>query len=119
MCSSDLSAIPLFCARATRSDHSPPGPPTVPRSAPSWSSDPRQPDMPVPYVNLSYIYAQTWNIKGGIMYRIFKSAPRYAFKQLKYDGILEKKIDPSRIVTGKEAIEIFNKCKIKYGNQNK
>ena len=79
----------------------------------------QQPDMPVPYVNLSYIYAQTWNIKGGIMYRIFKSAPRYAFKQLKYDGILEKNIDPSRIVTGKEAVEIFNKCKIKYGNQNK
>ena len=79
----------------------------------------QQPDMPVPYVNLSYIYAQTWNVKGGIMYRIFKSAPRYAFKQLKYDGILEKNIDSSRIVTGKEAVEIFNKCKIKYGNQNK
>ena len=78
----------------------------------------QQPDMPVPFANLSYIYAQTWNIEGGLMYRIFRSAPRYAYKQLKHDGILSENADPSKYVTGIQSVEIFKKCQKKYGKSN-
>ena len=73
-------------------------------------------DMPVPYANLSYIYAQVWDVKGGIMYRLFKAAPRYAFKQLKYDGVLPANADPNHLVSGKEALDVLTMCSVKYGN---
>ncbi len=73
-------------------------------------------DMPVPYANLAYIYAQVWDVKGGIMYRLFKAAPRYAFKQLKYDGVLPANADPNHLVSGKEALDVLTMCSVKYGN---
>ena len=36
----------------------------------------------VPLVNITYIFAQMWNIKGGVFFRIFHGAPRYAYKQI-------------------------------------
>lgn len=73
-------------------------------------------DMPVPYANLCYIYAQMWNVKGGIMYRLFNAAPRYAFKQLKYDGVIPPDADPNHILSGQEALNVLTLCSIKYSN---
>lgn len=73
-------------------------------------------DTIVPLVNLSFIYTQMWNVKGGLMYRIFHGAPRYAFKQLKADGILSVNANPNSLISGKDALNIYTECSIKYGN---
>ncbi len=70
----------------------------------------------VPLVNLSYIYAQMWNIKGGLFYRIFHGAPRYAYKQMKADGIFPDYADPGLVISGTEALNIYTACSMKYGN---
>jgi len=69
----------------------------------------------VPLVNITYIYSQIWNIKGGIFYRIFHGAPRYAYKQMKADGVLPEGSDPSQILSGQEALSLYTSCSIKYG----
>lgn len=71
----------------------------------------------VAMVNLAFIYAQMWNIKGGIMYRATNGSPRYAFKQMKADGVIAEYIAPSHIVSGYEALSIFTACNFKYGKQ--
>lgn len=67
--------------------------------------------------NLAYIYAQIWpNIKGGLMFRLTKGSPRYAFKQLKSDGIFSDKADPGAYVSGAEALNILTACMMEYGS---
>jgi len=70
----------------------------------------------LPMANLTYIFAQMWNIKGGVFYRIFHGAPRYAFKQMKADGVLPKNADPGNLISGQEALNIYTSCTIRYGN---
>lgn len=72
-------------------------------------------DTVVPMVNLAYIYSHMWYIKGGLMYKLFKGAPRYAFKQLKADGVIPANTDPGKIVSGMEALNIYTSCSIEYG----
>ena len=71
----------------------------------------------IPLVNLSFIFTKMMNVRGGIMYRITKGSPRYAFKQLKADGILKNNDDPSRIMTGTEALSLFTSCYMKYSEE--
>ena len=70
----------------------------------------------VPLVNLTYIYAQMWNIKGGLFYKLFHGAPRYAYKQMTADGVLPSYADPGLLISGSEALNIYTSCSIKYGN---
>ena len=66
--------------------------------------------------NLAYIYAQIWpNMKGGLMFRLTKGSPRYAFKQFKSDGVISDKADPKSIVSGSEALNILTACMMEYG----
>lgn len=74
-------------------------------------------DSVVPMANLAFIYARMWNVKGGLFFRIFKGAPRYAFKQLKADGIIADYINPTSIATGVEALNIYTTCAFTYGNE--
>ncbi len=71
----------------------------------------------VPMANLAFIYAQMWDVKGGLMFRITKGSPRYAFRQLKFDGIIADTIEPAKTVSGWEALNIYTNCDFKYGNQ--
>jgi len=67
--------------------------------------------------NLAFIYLQIWpNVKGGLMFRLTKGSPRYAFKQLKADGIVEQNIDPNSVVSGPEALNILTSCMMEYGS---
>ncbi|MCQ2578910.1 MAG: hypothetical protein MJ176_10320 [Treponema sp.] len=71
----------------------------------------------IPLVNLSFIFTKMMNVKGGLMYRLTKGSPRYAFKQLKSDGILKNNDDPSKILTGTEALSLFTSCFMKYSEE--
>ncbi len=68
----------------------------------------------VPLANLSYLYAQIFDVKGGLMFKLFRGAPRYAYKQLKYDGVLPANSFPNKIVSGQEALDIYTACMMEY-----
>ncbi len=72
-------------------------------------------DTVVPMVDLAYLYSNMWYVKGGIMYKLFHGAPRYAFKQLKADGVIPPTADPGTIVCGQEALIIYTACSLEYG----
>lgn len=72
-------------------------------------------ETPVALVNLAFIYSKLWNIEGGLFYKLTGGSPRYAFKQLKADGVIPAKADPSDLVSGPQALNIFTACLVTYG----
>lgn len=73
-------------------------------------------DAPIPLVDIAYIYSRLWSINGGLMYRLTKGSPRYAFKQFQADGILTQKQEPSDYVSGAKALSIYTSCVNKYSD---
>lgn len=61
----------------------------------------------IPLVDIAYIYSKLWPVKGGLMYRLTRGSPRYAFRQFQADGVLSAKSEPSDIVSGAKALSIF------------
>ena len=74
-------------------------------------------DEKIPLVNIAFVYSQIWEVKGGLMCRLTNNSPRYVFKQLKIDGIIDKAKDPSSYVSGQEALSLYTTCAFHYGNQ--
>lgn len=72
----------------------------------------------IPLVNVAFVFSQIWSVKGGLMYKLTKGSPRYVFKQLKSDGIIEKTKDPTAIISGKEALSLYTTCASFYGNES-
>ena len=73
-------------------------------------------DAPIVMQNLAFIYAQIWpTMKGGLMFKLTKGAPRYAFKQFKADGVISDDSDPNSILSGSEALNILTACMLQYG----
>lgn len=64
---------------------------------------------PIRLDELSNLCMKTWNIPGGLFYRMTK-ANRYAFKELKALGYLSTTDDPSFSVTGSQGMNIMFKC---------
>ncbi len=73
-------------------------------------------NTPIPVVNIAYIYSKLWPIKGGLMFRLTKGSPRYAFKQFQSDGILSTELQPSKFVSGAKALSIYTSCVNKYSD---
>lgn len=73
-------------------------------------------DAPIPAVDIAYIYSKLWPISGGLMYRLTKGSPRYAFKQFQADGIISTEMEPSKFVTGAKALSIYTSCINKYSD---
>lgn len=74
-------------------------------------------DEKIPLVNIAYVYSHIWKVEGGIMCRVTNSAPRYVFKQLKSDGVIDKSKDPAASISGREALSLYTTCAFHYGNQ--
>ena len=74
------------------------------------------PLAPIPLVDIAYIYSRLWPVQGGLMYRITKGSPRYAFKQFQADGILNSRQSPSDYVSGAKALSIYTSCVNKYSD---
>ena len=69
---------------------------------------------PIPLVDIAYIYSRLWTVKGGLMYRLTKGSPRYAFRQFQADGVISAKSEPADIVSGAKALSVFTACINKY-----
>ena len=72
-------------------------------------------DAYIPAVDIAYIFSQLWEVKGGLMYRLTKGAPRYAFKQFVYDGIIDSGTDTSTYLSGAKVLSMYTACSRKYG----
>lgn len=70
------------------------------------------------YDAVAAVYAKMWNIKGGLFYRMTKGSARYAFKQLKADGVIPSSADPKSKVSGSQVLNLYTKCNLVYGNIN-
>lgn len=66
---------------------------------------------------LSYMMAELWPVKGGLMFRVTKGASRYAFRQFKADGIIPVDADPSEKVSGTDVLTMYTACQNKYGSK--
>ena len=64
----------------------------------------------IPLGNIAFILSEMFDIKGGIMYRLTKGSPRYAFKQLKSDGIIPSNASPTDTVSGIALFNMFTSC---------
>jgi len=70
---------------------------------------------PMVMADLAFIYSRMWHIRGGVFYRLTGGSPRYAFKQMKADGIFPNRTDPADSVSGREALNILTSCMMTYG----
>lgn len=66
-------------------------------------------DEPIPLKKLAKLYMQVTGIRGGLFYSIFHT-PRYAYRELKAQGIIPEKADPSQPVSGRDTIAVLNGC---------
>ena len=66
-------------------------------------------DAPISLKELSRLYMQATGMKGGLFYSLFHS-PRYAFRELKAQGIIPEKADPSQKVSGRDSLALLNGC---------
>lgn len=68
----------------------------------------------VTYEQAAYILSKAWNVQGGLLFKLTKKSPRYAFRQLKIDGIIPQKKDPYSIPSGRDILNLFSSCEEKY-----
>ncbi len=54
----------------------------------------------------SYLIMKAFGIPGGIMYHLF-SGPRYAVRELKYLGFIDKNMDPGKPISGDAVVRIL------------
>lgn len=73
---------------------------------------------PIKARDAAAIFAAMWDVKGGLMYRLSKGSPRYAFKQFQSDGVLPAAMDPSATMTGSEVLRMYTACVKKYSDFN-
>jgi len=72
----------------------------------------------IPLVDIVYIYSRLWPVEGGLMFRLTKGSPRYAFRQFQSDGIISRRAEPSDFVSGAKALSIYTSCVNKYSGFN-
>ena len=66
-------------------------------------------DQKISVSQFAYLCANSVNLIGGFFYTLFPS-PRYAFKELQAKSIIPSSVDPSSVISGRNAIAVFNGC---------
>lgn len=66
-------------------------------------------DQKISVSQFAYLCAKSVNLKGGFFYTLFPS-PRYAFKELQAKSIIPSAVDPSSVISGRNAIAVLNGC---------
>lgn len=73
---------------------------------------------PIMAKNAAALFANMWHVEGGLMFRISKGSPRYAFKQFQSDGVLPSTMDPSEYISGSAVLKMYTACVKKYSDFN-
>ena len=66
-------------------------------------------DAPITLSQLAGLCMKVWNVKGGLMYSIFKSN-HYAFREFQSKGYISFSEDPMSHVSGYRALNLIYKC---------
>ena len=74
-----------------------------------YFSDEASADSEVTLAEAAFVYAKALNLKGGLFYSLFKNK-RYAYKELKAQGVLPSNSDPSMKISGRDSLDLFNAC---------
>jgi hypothetical protein len=72
----------------------------------SWRMEEKTSGDPVTLGEYSFMLLKTFELKGGLLYRIFPG-PRYASRELAYRRIILGSKDPRRHVPGEEALRLL------------
>ena len=75
-------------------------------------------ESPISAAEIAYLYSKCWPIKGGLLFKITKGSPRYAFKQFVADGVLDSSVDPSSGLSGSKALSFYTACVNTYSGFN-
>lgn len=59
----------------------------------------------VTWSDLAYMCMKAFGMNGGILYRLFPG-PRYAYREMRYQGILQGRMDPGTPVDGTGALRL-------------
>ncbi|MBQ0040086.1 MAG: hypothetical protein KBS64_06645 [Treponema sp.] len=62
---------------------------------------------------LSWICASAWNVEGSLMLKLCNS-PRYTFRQMKADEVIDYSADPSDIPSGRNLLAVVTDCIARY-----
>ena len=73
-----------------------------------WTIRLRDPEEPVRLGEYAYLLMQAFEVKGGIMYRVFPG-PRYAARELAYLKIVRGNAAPSRRLSGEDLMQILRR----------
>jgi len=72
-----------------------------------WKIRPRGAEEPIKLGEYSLLLMKGFNLQGGLMYRL-AHGPRYAARELAYLKLLPGKPDPTRSLSGEEAVRILS-----------
>jgi len=72
----------------------------------SWGIEEKTAADPVSIGEYSFMMMKTFELQGGLLYRIFPG-PRYASRELVYRGFILERKDPGRYVPGEEALRLL------------
>ena len=70
----------------------------------------------IPIKTYAFLLMKSFNVKGGLMYRIYP-CPRYAYRDLRYMAIIQDKNDPNAPMTGAEMLQIFGRIDTVQGGE--
>ena len=73
-----------------------------------WLSDTVNQDDRINMGALSLIIMKSFNLDGGLLYRLFPS-PRYAFREMVYYQLIQGRSDPSLFIAGNQLLHILGR----------
>jgi hypothetical protein len=73
-----------------------------------WTPKNAAADDPIRYSAYSFLLARAFELKGGIMYSLFRS-PRYAYRELVSRKLIQGRSDPQAKVDGAAAVRILGR----------
>ena len=70
----------------------------------------------LPVKTYAFLLMKTFDIKGGMMYRIYP-CPRYAYRDLRYLAVIQGKNDPDAPMTGAAMLQILSRIDTAQGGE--
>lgn len=70
----------------------------------------------IPAKTYAFLLMKAFNIKGGLMYRIYP-CPRYAYRDLRYLAVIQDKNTPNAPMTGTALLRIFGRIDTVHGGE--
>jgi hypothetical protein len=80
-----------------------------------WISQTRDPESPVSLAEYSFFVMKAFGRKGGVMFSLVPS-PRYAYREMVIQGMIQGKTDPDQRLSGVMALRIMGRCLDKWGH---